>query len=165
MKAGTQQGVTLIELVTVMIVIAVIGFVSLRVSDPTTFTVSAQADRFARDIRHIQMLAMSSGQQLQLTTAGTTSYTVVCRNGGTNWPCDNANPVTDPAIGTGYAVTTQNGVTVSAATLDFDRLGRPVDGAGGVLAADTLFTLANPGGAETSTVTVSALTGFPGVSY
>src|SRR4030067_1181614 len=76
-------GFTLIELTMVMVVVGILGAVVLtRYHQPTEITVSIEADHLARDIRHMQMLAMTWGQTLRLTTAGA-RYSVTCASG---WP-------------------------------------------------------------------------------
>lgn len=156
-----DRGLTLIELVMVMVVISVLGIVVLtRYHAPAETTVSIEADRMARDIRHVQMLAMTWGQSLRLTPAGA-DYSVSCVTLGTTPPC-NTNPVNDPAGNEPFTRTLEPGITVAGAALDIDALGRPVN-AGALLNADTTYTLT--GGSETSTVTVARLTGFVTVVY
>ena len=154
-------GFTLIELTMVMVVVGILGVVVLtRYHDPAETTVSIEADHLARDIRHMQMLAMTWGQTLRLTPAGA-SYNVRCVTASLTPPCD-ANPVIDPANNEAFTRTLKEGVTVADAAIDLDALGRPV-AAGVLFNGDTTYTLI--GGAETSTVTVTRLTGFVSVVY
>lgn len=162
------RGFTLIELVMVIVVVSILGAVVLtRYHDPAETTVSIEADHLARDIRHMQTLAMTWGQTLRLSIlAGNNGYRVTCASGAAVPPCNGALAVTDPATATAFETPVppglQSGVTVAGATLDIDALGRPV--ASNVLFnGDTTYTLT--GGTETSTVTVLRLTGFVTVVY
>jgi type II secretory pathway pseudopilin PulG len=148
-------GFTLIELVMIIVIVSVFGAVTVaRYHQPTEITVSIEADHLARDIRHMQMLAMTWGQSLRLTAAGT-SYNVSCVTAGPA-PC-NVAPVVDPATAAAFNRSLESNVTVAGAALDIDALGRPLAG-GALLNGDTTYTLT--GGTKTSTVTVARLTGF-----
>jgi type II secretory pathway pseudopilin PulG len=157
----------LIELVIVLLVVAVLGAMgTVRYYQPTEITVSIEADHLARDIRHMQRLAMTWGQTLRLTPAGA-SYSVTCASASVTPPCNGVAPVNDPAVtdttgNPAFSRTLENSVTVSGAALDIDALGRPVAG-GALLNGNTIYTLT--GGTETSTVTVLRLTGFVDVAY
>jgi len=162
-------GFTLIELVMIIVVVSILGVVLLtRYHDPAETTVSIEADHLARDIRHMQRLAMTWGQTLRFTILpGNTRYRVTCASGSAVAPCTGAvTAVVDPATGAPFETPVaglQNGVTVAGATLDIDALGRPLSGVGALLNGDTTYTLA--GGTETSTVTVLRLTGFVDVVH
>jgi prepilin-type N-terminal cleavage/methylation domain-containing protein len=161
------RGFTLIELVMVIVVVSILGVVVLtRYHEPAETAVSIEADRLGRDIRHVQLLAMTWGQTLRLTMAGT-SYGVTCASGSATPPCNGALPVNDPAItdqsgNPAFTRTLQSGITVAGAALDLDALGRPVSG-GVLINGDTTYTLT--GGSETSTVTAARLTGFVSVVH
>ena len=160
------RGFTLVELTMVIVIVSVLGAVSLsRYHTPAETTVSIEADHLARDIRHLQMLAMTWGQSLRLTPAGA-SYNVRCVTVSATPPC-NVSPVNDPAVtdeagNPAFTRTLKESVTVAGAVLDIDALGRPVAG-GALLVGNTTYTLT--GGAQTSTVTVAQLTGFVTVVY
>lgn len=159
-------GFTLIELVMIIVAVSILGVAMLtRYHDPVETAVSVEADRLGRDLRHVQMLAMTWGQTLRLTPAGG-GYSVSCVTPSATPPC-NVSPVNDPAVtdATGnpaFTRTLETGITVAGAALDIDALGRPVSG-GALLNADTAYTLT--GGSQSSTVTVARLTGFVSVVY
>jgi MSHA pilin protein MshC len=164
-----MQGFTLIELVIVLLVVGVLGAIGMmRYYKPTEITVSIEADHLARDIRHMQRLAMTWGQTLRFSILpGNNGYRVICASGSAVPPCNGAvTAVTDPATGAPFETPVppglQESVTVAGAALDIDALGRPV-AAGVLLNGDTTYTLT--GGTETSTVTVARLTGFVSVVY
>jgi prepilin-type N-terminal cleavage/methylation domain-containing protein len=167
-NTDTQQkrirGFTLIELTMVMVVVAVLGVVAMSRLANTETSVTVEADHLARDIRHMQMLALTWGQTLRLTFPAANQYRVVCASGSATPPCNGAGAVTDPADSAAFDRPLAPGVTVTGAALDLDGLGRPV--AGGVLITTVparSFTLS--GGAESSTVNVERLTGFVDVVY
>jgi len=154
-----QRGVTLIELTIIMIVLAVLATVALLRYQPAGSGVGYQADRLARDIRHMQMLAMTWGTTLRLVPTAT-GYSVRCASGSATPPCNGANPVIDPADGQAFQYSPlENGVILAGGNLDIDSLGRPVVyGVGLITAANPSFTLT--GGGKVPTVTVQRLTGF-----
>lgn len=157
----TAGGFTLVELIVLLVIAGTLAVVALVRFDAGQTTVGYHADRLARDLRHTQMLALTWGRSLRVTTT-TTTYQVSCVTAGTT-PC-NVSPVRDPAGGEPFTVTMQNGVTLSpATTFNFDFLGRPVSAAGALLLADVTFTLV--GGGKPATVTVRSLTGFVVTSY
>jgi len=158
-----QEGVTLIEITIILIVIGALGAIGLLRYQPAESGVGYQADRLVRDIRHMQMLAMTWGTTLRLVPAAT-GYSVRCASGAATAPCNGAGTVIDPADGLPFQYSPfENGVTLAGSNLEIDSLGRPV--AGGVLitAANPSFTLT--GGSKVSTVTVQRLTGFVTVVY
>lgn len=168
-RPSRTKGFSLIELVMIIVVMGILGIVVLTRYRPAELSVSVEADRLMRDIRHMQMLAITWGQALRFTPAGAT-YSVRCASGSAVAPCNGAAAVIDPAIGTAFTRTLTTGVTITAgASFDVDALGRP-----GTWAAGPTFTLSTAipaasftltGGGETSTVSVTRLTGFVSVVY
>lgn len=172
-RAGRVSGFTLIELVLIIVVMTILGIVVLTRYQPAELSVSVEADRLGRDIRHMQMLAMTWGQPLRLSAAGNT-YSVSCASASVTPPCNGASPVIDPSSGVIFTRTLQAGVTFgTGVSFDFDALGRP-----GTWSAGPTFTLSlNPGpamvvvsftlsaGSETSVVSILELTGFVSVVY
>lgn len=136
----------------VVVVVGVLAAYAVpRFNSPAAATVGHQADRLLRDARHAQQLATAWRKRLRLVADGSGTYLVTCAT-DTTAPCNAApgNPVTDPATGQPFSVTTQNGITVAAATAEFTSLGRAVSTTNFVLTGDT----------ETATVTVDAISGF-----
>jgi len=159
--AARGRGFTLIEFLVVAVVVAALGAIALPRFQPAETTVNIEADHLARDLRHMQMLAMTWGVTLRFTPAGG-SYSVSCASGSATPPCNGASAVVDPATGSSFVVALQNNVTVAGSALDMDGLGRPVAG-GALLNADTSYTLT--GGSKTASVTVQRLTGFLTMVY
>lgn len=141
-------GLALVELVLVLIVAGILAaYAAPRFSSPAALTVTHQADALARDLRHAQQLALAWNRALRFTTVAN-GYSVACVTAGAA-PCDVA-PVIDPARAGGFQANTVNGITLSAATVDLDRLGRP--------SAATAIYLS--GGDGTASVNINAVGGF-----
>ena len=143
----------------VMVVLGTLVAVAASRWNATDATAGYQADLLARNVRHMQMLAMSWGQPLRLSVTSPT-YSVSCVTASATAPC-NASPVIDPASGKAFSETLANNVTLAGAALDIDSLGRPVSGAA-LLTVDTVYTLT--AGTQTWSVTVKPITGFVTVS-
>ncbi len=161
-----QQGFTVVELVIVIVVVAILSvYLAQRAYTPGEATLVSQAERLARDIRHMQMLAITWGKSLRLTvTTGVNgSYNVRCVTAGVA-PCD-VIPVIDPATGLGFSVSLQNNAVLAVAAgpnpRDFDSMGRPVE-AGAVTATSSSYTLTV--GTSVATVTVSPVSGLVSVT-
>lgn len=141
-------GFTLTEVIVVLIVAGILAAYAVpRFSSPAAMTVPQQADTLIRDLRHAQQLALAWNRSLRFTTVAN-GYNVVCVTAGTA-PC-NVTPVIDPARAGAFQANTVNGIGLSAATIDFDTLGRP-----NAAAAITVS-----GGGASKTVNVAAISGF-----
>jgi type II secretory pathway pseudopilin PulG len=133
----------------VLVILAILTYVVVRSLRPGEALALEQAERLRNDLRHVQMLAITWGQALRVTTAAN-SYSVSCVTAGVTPPC-NAAPVIDPATNSPYTVNLEPGLTLAGpVTLDLDALGRPSGGAA--------FTIS--GGGVARTVVVTAITGF-----
>jgi type II secretory pathway pseudopilin PulG len=150
------QGWTLFELVIVVAIGAAVTFFVVRTFQPRDALALEQAERLRNDLRQVQMLAMTWGQALRITTAAG-SYSVSCVTAGAA-PC-NASPVIDPATNAAYLVNLETGLSLAGpgTPLDLDALGRP-NNAGVLIAANTTFTIS--GGGANRTVVVAPITGF-----
>ena len=145
-------GFSLIEVVMVLVVVGILAAYAIpSITAPSSLTLHQQADALVRDLRHTQQLATAYRKRLRLVANGSDTYTVACVT-DTTAPCNAAvgGPMTDPATGQPYSVTTQNGVTVSSGIAEFTSFGQPT--------AAASFSLS--GGGDTATVTVLATGGF-----
>ena len=147
-------GFSLIELVSVIVILATIAALAAPRFVHHDATVPAQADQLGRIIRHAQALAMSQGRPLTVDVQSATSYVIT--DGATPTP----STIRDPS-GQLQAFSLQNGVTLSGADLEFDSLGRPISGSN--LVTNSLNWTLN-GGSNTATVSVQAVTGFVSVT-
>ena len=148
-----QSGLTLIELVTVLILLGILMSSLYLRGSPSTPSLNAQADQLARTLRHAQSLSLAQGRSLTLDVQSTTNYVV----------SDGGATITDPQ-GTVQAFTLINGVTftVNDNDLDFDSLGRPIDATDNLIATAQTWTLSVDG--STASVRVEPLTGFVSVT-
>ena len=154
-----QCGFTLIELVTTIVVIGILSAVVMaNINARAQHSVTTQADQLRRDLSHIQMLAISRGRRLRLTTTSTTYTVAVC----TTSACGATTALTDPATGQNFSVTLTNGVTIAGSTLDFDSLGRPQSN-GSLTTGSWTYTLSGSG--RSVAVAVLPLTGFAQTTY
>lgn len=163
-----RRGFSLIELVTVMVIIAILGGVAIASTSNTYQSRQRAATRqVASEFNYIRELAMSTGRatwaQVQPTTETILYYQTPAGsaiNSGT------AVAMTDPASGTtwstvfgsatasqGYAgidIGTFNASTTSQ-WLGFDYLGRPLDSTGALITSSVTITiLAASGGFSNS---------------
>ncbi len=140
------RGFTLIELVSVMLILGIVGSGIMLRWAPGDQSLPAQADLFARSLRHAQAMAMSRGVALTVDVQSAGNYAIT----------DGAATVRDSA-GELQNFVLENGVSLSITDLRFDSLGRPLNGANLMTAAQS-WTLS--GENSTATVQVQPLTGF-----
>lgn len=146
----------------VMVIAAVLVYMSIRFLRPAEAQAFQQAERLRDDIRLIQVLALTWDQPLRLTLVSTSRYEVCCLDAAMTACTTGAAPCTNPALHPGtkqaFGVDLQDGLTFSAtAALEFDRLGRPCNGAA-LRTANVSFDIT--GGAGTRSVIVAPITGF-----
>ena len=148
------RGFSLIELVSVMVILAAISALAAPRFVHHDATLPAQAGQFGRMIRHTQALAMGQGRPLTLDIQSATSYAI------TDGAMPTPSPIRDPG-GQLQTFSLQNGVTLSGADLEFDSLGRPISGSN--LVTTTRNWILNSG-SNVATVNVQAVTGFVSVT-
>ena len=150
-KKARQHGFTLTELVIVIGITGILAAVAIPRFTGSDSTLLAQAHRLARDLRHVQAIAMNQGRTLIFDVQSVTSYRATF----------NGSTITNPATMQPYSVTLDNNVTLNGIDIGFDSLGRPV-AAANLLATEIFFTLS--GNSRTTAISLSPVTGFVAVS-
>jgi prepilin-type N-terminal cleavage/methylation domain-containing protein len=166
--ASRVSGVTLVELVMAMVILAILATAVVLSYKPTPVKARYQAERLRMDLSHAQMIALTENQALRVTVTGGAggSYSVSTVSAGSA-TCTTA-ALTDPATNVSFAVTVDSAVTLGGtASMDIDQLGRPATCSviAGICtcsttAADPAATYTVAGGGTTYTVTIKALSGF-----
>lgn len=161
MNMVNEKGVTLVELIVILVLIGILAvFVAPRMADVTATKAGAFTDKLRADIRHARNLAMAENRRYRvfINTAPAPvpdGYAIVNDANNDGWGATAAAEVAqDPAGGGPLSVILNageyEGITISPdATIEFDARGTPILGGGTVLTV-------NPGGA---TVTVTPRTG------
>lgn len=151
------------ELLIILVIAAVLIYMSVRFLRPAEGQAFQQAERLRDDIRLIQILALTWNQPLRLTLVSANRYEVCCLNAAMTGcttgaaPCA-TDPVLHPGRGQAFRVDLEGGLTFSAtSTLEFDPLGRPCNGAT-LRTGSVTFDIA--GGAGTRSVVIAPITGF-----
>jgi prepilin-type N-terminal cleavage/methylation domain-containing protein len=156
-----SAGFTLIELMIVIVVVGVLAAIAfMRNTTPAAYTMLAQGELLAANLRHAQTLATTWSRSLSVGVSGGTNgtYSVSCVTTSSSLPSPcNVSPVLDPATGSSFSVSLQNSVSISGpSSLTLDSFGKPSAGA--------TYTLSSSDAASTVTVTVLATTGVVTVS-
>src|SRR3954469_18765531 len=133
MKAAMKQrlpqnfGFTLVELVTIMIVVGILAaFAVPRFMDRTGFESRGLYDQAQAIVRYAQKIAIAQRQsppKPAIFVVITASQIRICYDGG----C--ATPVIDPTSGGALHVNAPNAVTLSPTSFSFDGSGAPSFGA------------------------------------
>ena len=163
--AFRQAGLTFLDLLLVVIIVILLAsYAAMRMSSTGENTLAYQAQRMARDIRHLQVLTSTWGRSLQLTAVPGTngSYNVSCVTAGAA-PC-NVSPIIDPVTGEPFTVTLQYDVALAVSGTNpniFDTQGRPLNG-GAISTTATTYTLT--AGTSSVAVAVAPITGYVSVT-
>jgi len=151
-----SRGFTLVELVTVMVILGVIAAIaSPRFFNTSSFESAGFAAEVRADLRHAQATAMASGCDIRVALSSA-SFVLQRWSGGAGCNDHSGSLATVVRAGGGsYSASVPSGLTVGTAALYFDSLGRPRDATSGVLLGSAVsFTVG------TETITVNAETGF-----
>ena len=131
-SALRNRGITLVELIVVMLIVGIIGFFVVPRLSQNTIELTGQAEQTARDIRYAQTLSTTRGAALGSQGRYCIFFTATgyqLRNNGNSYatPCTTA--VVHPATGSSAAIVL-SGTAVSTTNLtgnylEFDTKGQP----------------------------------------
>ena len=161
-KQKSQSGMTLIELVIVIIVLSIlVATGSAQIGSTNEMMLSQQAKKFASQIRHAQFLATNWGCDIKLTMTASkyeaTYQTTSTAEGKAD--CISGNIVNDPASFDNLSITLENSASFTGGTIFyFDNFGRPKDSATDVLLGNINIDMTT--GTSTWRITINSLTGF-----
>lgn len=128
----SSRGFTLLELVTVIVILGVLAIVAVpRLSGRSGFDSRGFYDKAAAVVRAAQKTAVAWRTNVFVCVSGAQVIA------GTPNSC--ATPLVGPSGGN-LTEAAPSGVTLNVVTFGFDGLGRPVDSAGVTLAAATTIT-------------------------
>ena len=160
---STNRGLTLVELVVVLMLLGILAFIVVPRLSQNTIELSGQAEQVASDTRYAQTLSMTRGAALGSQGRYCIFFTATgyqFRHNGNSYatPCTTA--VIHPATGSSAAIVLSGGTALSTANLtgsycEFDTKGQPTSFI--APAGDATITLTATGGPRT--VVISPVTG------
>jgi prepilin-type N-terminal cleavage/methylation domain-containing protein len=165
---GRHRGVSLIELLIGLVIVAVLGVVVVSLYQPSTIKARYQAERLRGDLRHAQMVALAQNVALLVHVVagagGTYSVNSLATAGCT------VSALTDPATGSPFSVAVDSSLTLTGGDIYLDSLGRPATSCSGTpcscapATSDPAMSYTVSGGGATSTVALKPITGFVSVT-
>jgi len=150
------RGFTMLELIAVLSVAAIVSaFIFFRTPALSPYSLDAQAETLARDIRLTQTLAVTYNTWYRIQFSAN-SYQILVGTAGTTgfiYPGTASSTISLPS-----------GMSLSStqSTIRFNNMGQPYDGSGNVLASQVTVTLTADG--LSALVTVQPQTGLAGAS-
>lgn len=124
------RGFSLIELLTVMILLAIMSFVAIpHFNDRKPFDTRGFYDESVAMLQYAQRMALAKRRTVCVALTATTITLTVHSVAGSVAACDNATPLTGPLGENPFVRTAPSGVTLATtpatSSFRFDALGRP----------------------------------------
>ncbi len=139
------QGFTLIELITVMIIVGVLAVAAMpKLLNTSMFQAQGAADQIKAALRYGQKSAIAQRHQIQVAISSNSANSSDCTLRVVNYSLTCANP---------------SSVTLTAKTIYFDALGRPVNSLGVANAAQDSLTVGDAT-AGITTILIEHETGY-----
>jgi prepilin-type N-terminal cleavage/methylation domain-containing protein len=152
MHKWPARGFTLVELVTTLILVAILAAYAMPRMPDRTIELGAYADQLAADLRYVQSRSMTQGARFCFHLTSASSYNIRTSGCGT----DVAHPATGMTAPVVLANVTITAVNLSGGNAEFDGLGRPTT----LAAPGTDGELRLAGDGQTRTVRITADTGW-----
>ena len=152
----TSSGFTLPELVATLVIIGIMAAVVVpRFANRADFDAFGVTEQTRAALRFAQKSAIAKRRQVCVTIASdsldlTFATTFVDGCSGFTCAANPANCLTNPATGEGYTLPAKSGISVTAASFNFNALGQP----------SAVQNLSVSGGSNTQPITVEAETGY-----
>ncbi len=152
-KLREQSGFTMIEIVSVLVIIGIMAAVAItRMTGTKEYELASQVDVVKTHLRLAQSRAMNSNQIWGLNISGNTFYSLFNNANTANvvrLPNQDADNVTLP-----------QGMTITTGTVSFDAWGRPYSDAAGTIAQIGERTLTISKGGDSRTISITQNTGY-----
>lgn len=146
---SNQHGFTLVELVTVILLLGILSAVALpRFFDSTDFTSRGFYDEMAGAARYAQKLAVASGCDVQLSIDNATNAYALHQRAASCTSGTFTLEVLKPAGSGAFTGSAPSGTTLasSSSSVIFDALGRAIPGGVTVTVDDRSFTIVGESG-------------------
>lgn len=160
MMQTRTTGFTLVELISVMIIVGILALFALpRFFDRQTYDARRFYEETVSALRYAQKAAIAQRRLVCISFPGNNSVLLNIASAApeTN-PASCNSPLSGPQGTTPYTVTAQGGVTFTGSPIafNFDAQGRPTDATGNTIASTTTIQIVGAADA----ITVEGVTGY-----
>ena len=159
-SAKGSRGFTLIEVITILVIMGILSAVVIsRMGSTSTYSLASEVDILKTHLRYVQYRAMSDSVTwgMSFTGGSNSSYSLRVDKAATtsSLPNENSSTPWTHNLPPGITITTEDG---AGTAIDFNEWGNPVDGSDKLLTSDYLISLSDS--SSTQTVRITQNTGF-----